>query len=129
MLATPQNFPPPEFPPTPTLSELQRIFATEFAYLILYIKSCGYECRIDDVFRDPRLHGELGEKKGYGHRNSCHKIHLAGDLSLFLEGKYLDKTSDHTRFGEWWEARSPYHAWGGRFDDGNHYSFTHNGYK
>lgn len=111
-----------------SLGALQELFAVEFAYLILYINSVpGYATRLGDLFRDPRVHGEVGIAKGYSHPRSAHKKKLAGDINLFLNGKFLSATRDHQIFGEWWEARSPYHRWGGRFNDGNHYSFIHEG--
>lgn len=117
-------------PETPrSLSSLQREFAREVSLLISYIYSKGYECTLGDAYRDPRLHGEIGIKKGYGHRNSCHKIRLAIDLNLFRDGQYLSLTSDHQIFGTWWKSRSSYHAWGGDFEDGNHYSFEYQGMK
>ena len=117
-------------PETPrSLSSLQREFAREISLLITHIYSCGYEVTFGDAYRDPRLHGEPGVKLGYGHSKSCHKLRLAVDLNLFRDGQYLSLSSDHKKFGEWWKARSPYHAWGGDFDDGNHYSFTYQGMK
>jgi len=110
-----------------TLGQLQRQFTTEVAALIAYINSCGYEVTFGDAFRDPRLHGSIGQAKGYGHPRSCHKLRLAIDLNLFKDGVYLTTTEDHRKFGEWWKARSPYHVWGGDFEDGNHYSFTYQG--
>jgi hypothetical protein len=35
----------------------------------------------------------------------------------------LRQTSDHQRLGEWWEKQHPLARWGGRWGDGNHYSF------
>lgn len=89
----------------------------------------GYEVTLGDAYRDPRLHGSHGEKKGYGHRKSCHKLRLAIDLNLFLDGEYLTETEDHEKLGEWWESLHPLCRWGGRFSnpDGNHYSLEHNG--
>ena len=123
----PAIYPPPQFSPNPTLLQMQQIFAQEVALLISYIGEAGYDVTVGDFFRDPRLHGEVGEKKGYGHPKSCHKVRLAADLNLFKDGKFLGTSKDHRFFGEWWKARSKYHRWGGDFDDGNHYSFEWNG--
>lgn len=112
-----------------TLGQMQRHFALEIAYLYLYIYSQGYEATKGDAFRDPKLHGEMGVKKGYGHPKSNHKIRLAEDINLFKDGKWLQNTADHAIFGEWWKARSPHHVWGGDFNDGNHYSFAWQGTK
>jgi hypothetical protein len=56
-----------------------------------------------------------------------HKNRLAVDLNLFKDGLYLDQTEDHRPIGEYWEALHPENVWGGRFQDGNHYSRRHNG--
>lgn len=85
----------------------------------------GFEATLGDGFRDARLHGAMGEKKGYGHAKSAHKIRLAIDLNLFKNGEYMDATEDHAELGAWWEAQGG--SWGGRFGDGNHYSLEHEG--
>lgn len=112
---------------TMTLGQKQRQFTRMIGLLIEYAYQQGYELTMGDAFRDPRLHGEIGVKKGYGHPKSAHKQRLALDLNLFKDGKYLDKTEDHHFLGEYWESMGG--AWGGRFEDGNHYSLEHNGVK
>jgi hypothetical protein len=97
--------------------------------LILKAYELGYEIALGDAFRSPKVFGEIGESKGYGHPKSCHKICLAIDLNLFKDGKYLTETEDHRVLGEWWEKQHELCRWGGRFNDGNHYSFEHNGSK
>jgi hypothetical protein len=114
---------------TESLSQKQRQFAKLLPRLIDYIHACGYECTLGDAYRDPRVHGELGTKLGYGHPKSGHKQRLAIDLNLFKDGVFLESTEAHRPFGEWWEAQDPDARWGGRFADGNHYSFEHNGVK
>jgi len=112
-----------------TLSEKQRLFASLVPRLIDKAIALGYEVTLGDAYRDPRTYGKVGEKKGYGAAYSCHKQRLAIDLNLFKKGVFLEKTSDHTSLGEWWEKQHPDACWGGRFEDGNHYSFTHEGMK
>lgn len=89
----------------------------------------GYEVSLGDAYRDPRVHGALGVRKSYSHPNSAHKVRLAIDLNLFRNGEFLEQSEDHRPLGEWWEQQHPLARWGGRFDDGNHYSFEHNGVK
>lgn len=108
-----------------TLGEKQRLFTLMVAQLIQWAYEHGYEMTVGDAYRDPRLHGAVGEKKGYGHPKSAHKQRLAIDLNLFRNGKYLDKTEDHVPIGEQWEKMGG--SWGGRFNDGNHYSLEHDG--
>jgi hypothetical protein len=97
------------------------------ASLIEWAYENGYELTFGDAYRDPRVFGTVGEAKGYGRPSSLHKQRLAVDLNLFLNGKYLTKTSDHEPLGLFWESIGG--SWGGRFNDGNHYSLEHGGLK
>jgi hypothetical protein len=110
-----------------TLSQKQRLFSKMIAELILWAYDKGYEITLGDAYRDPRLHGALGEKVGYGSRNSCHKLRLAMDLNLFVDGKYVTDGEAHKPLGEKWESMGG--SWGGRFQDANHYSLEHDGFK
>lgn len=109
------------------LGNKQRKFTLMVAQLIQWAYSNGYELTFGDAYRDPRLHGEVGKKIGYSSANSLHKERLAVDFNLFKDGKYLTSTADHKPLGEYWESIGG--AWGGRFNDGNHYSLEHNGRK
>lgn len=110
-----------------SLRKKQSKFARMVADLILKAYELGYEITLGDAYRDPKLHGDVGVKKGYGHAKSCHKIRLAIDLNLFKDGEYLEGSDAHRPLGEWWEAQGG--TWGGRFNDGNHYSLEHEGMK
>lgn len=104
--------------------EEQSNFARAVARLIDKAFEMGYEVTLGDAFRDPRLHGEFGTKSGYGAASSFHKMRLAIDLNLFKDGQFLRSTEDHRPLGEWWMAEFPGKAcWGGKFNDGNHYSW------
>lgn len=111
------------------LLELQFEFARLMPKLLSKVFLLGFECTLGDAFRDPRVHGALGVKLGYGHRNSAHKNKLAIDINLFKDGKFLGDTEAHRTLGEWWEKQHPLARWGGRFADGNHYSFEYQGMK
>ena len=110
-----------------TLGQKQRRFTRMVAKLIDKAHELGYEVSLGDAYRDSRVFGNFGEKKGYGAARSCHKLRLAIDLNLFKHGEYLTKSSDHRLLGEWWESQRG--TWGGRFQDGNHYSLAHEGAK
>ncbi|MGL5485629.1 MAG: M15 family metallopeptidase [Shewanella sp.] len=110
-----------------TLGQKQRRFTRMLAELINFAYANGYELTVGDAYRDPRLHGDMGVKKGYGHASSNHKQRLAIDFNLFKDGKFLTSTEDHRPIGEFWESIGG--SWGGRFNDGNHYSIEHNGVK
>lgn len=110
-----------------SLGAKQRRFTLMIAELIQKAYEMGYELTLGDAFRDPRVHGAVGEKESYSSSNSLHKSRLALDLNLFKDGVYLTSTEDHEPLGLIWEAMGG--AWGGRFKDGNHYSLEHNGRK
>jgi len=110
-----------------TVGQKQRRFAKMVPRLIDKAHGLGFEVTLGDAFRDPRVHGAMGEKKGYSAANSCHKLKLAIDLNLFKNGVYLSGSEDHRSLGEWWEKQGG--VWGGRFNDGNHYSLEHQGFK
>ena len=112
-----------------SLGDKQRLFAKMVPALINQAHLFGFEVTLGDAYRDARLHGDVGVKKGYGHSRSGHKMRLAIDLNLFRDGAYLTQTDDHKELGEWWESLHPLCRWGGRFKDGNHYSIEHNGVK
>lgn len=105
------------------LSDKQARFALEVAELIRKANELGYKVTFGETWRSP----EEAKRKGFA--NSNHTRRLAVDLNLFKDGKYLAETENHRELGEWWEARGADHAWGGRFRDGNHYSFEHEGVK
>lgn len=117
------------------LGDKQRLFVEQIARLVLWAYEQGYALTYGDAYRDPRLHGQIGEKKGYGHAKSCHKYRLAVDFNLFKkvngEWLYLTSTEDHRPLGRKWESMHPLNRWGGRFPnpDGNHYSMEHEGSK
>lgn len=96
--------------------------------LLIEIERRGYEVTLGDAYRDPRLHGEIGEKKGYGAAKSCHKSRLAIDLNLFKHGKLLEGAAADAGHGElhnWWMLNC-----GGAAmipGDSNHYSFSWDG--
>lgn len=108
-----------------SLREKQSKFARMVARLIDKAHELGYEVTLGDAYRDPRLHGGIGVKLGYGHSKSCHKLRLAIDLNLFKDGEFLQSSDAHKPLGEWWESQGG--TWGGRFNDGNHYALEHEG--
>jgi hypothetical protein len=90
----------------------------EFAY------ANGFGVTLGDAYRDSRC--------PYGHRKSLHRSRLAIDLNLFKQSPsghwdYFALTADHTPLGEYWESLDSRCRWGGRFNDGNHYSMAWEG--
>ncbi|MTC70022.1 MULTISPECIES: M15 family metallopeptidase [Providencia] len=109
-----------------TLGEKQRKFTRMLADLIIFAYDKGYAISLGEAERTPEC-AALNAKKGTGIKNSLHTMRLAVDLNLFKDGVYLSKTTDHQLLGEYWESIGG--TWGGRFNDGNHYSLEHNGVK
>ena len=99
------------------LRNKQAKFAQMVALLILRADQLGYQVTLGDAYRGPHV--------AYGHKNSLHKKRLAIDLNLFKKNVYLTKTKDYEPLGIFWESIGG--SWGGRFDDGNHFSLTHEG--
>lgn len=101
-----------------SLGKKQERFSMMFAGLMIKAFYEGFDIRLGETYDDD----------GNGHiKNSTHYKKLAGDVNLFENGEFLQKTSDHQKLGEWWEQFGG--SWGGRFNDGNHYSISDGGVK
>lgn len=113
------------------LSEKQREFTKCLMSLLSYAHDKGYELTLGDAYRDPRVHGDFGEKKSYSAGHSVHKLRLAIDLNLFVDGKYISDGGHpaYENLGQYWESLHDSARWGGRFKDANHFSFEHWGCK
>jgi len=97
-----------------SLREKQSEFAKMVGVLLVFADAMGYEITFGDAWA-------RGGHKEY----SLHYDRLAIDLNLFKDGKYLALTEDHLIIGEFWESMGG--SWGGRYDDGNHYSLEYEG--
>lgn len=102
-----------------TLRQKQSKFTSMVARLILHAETLGYEVTFGEAYRMPDA--------THGHPKSLHKSRLAIDLNLFKNGRYLRSTKAHEPLGLYWESIGG--SWGGRFEDGNHYSLEHQGRK
>ena len=113
------------------LGDKQRLFTKCISDLINYTYAMGHELTFGDAYRDQRVHGEFGKKGSYSASKSVHKLRLAVDLNLFVNGEYITD-GDHPVYkeiGELWEGMNENARWGGRFNDANHFSFEHWGVK
>ena len=108
-----------------TLGDRQRLFHKLQTELMAwcYATHPEWEFTDGDAYRDPRVHGEYGEKKSYSSSLSMHKQRLARDYNLFINGEYQTTTEAWREIGEHWEGMHELCSWGGRFGDGNHLSF------
>ena len=115
-----------------TLGQKQELFAFLLPRLLDFIYERGYQARLGDLFRDPRVHGYFGHSSriSYSGPRSVHKLKIAVDINLFKNGEFLRNTEDHREIGEYWKTLHPLCRWGGDFQrpDGNHYSLFHDGY-
>jgi len=93
-----------------TLRQKQSKFASMIALLIQFAYEQGYEITFGDAW------ASSGHKKG-----SFHYKRLAFDLNLFRNGRWLSSTQSHEPLGIFWESIGG--TWGGRWQDGNHYSY------
>ncbi|MGZ8907303.1 MAG: hypothetical protein ACXW1Z_19825 [Methylobacter sp.] len=109
-----------------SLVQKQYEFTRAIAQLILWCHEQGYVITFGDAYRDPRLHGAIGQKRGYGAANSCHKLRLAVDLNLILPGGSLAQPEDYGPLHDYWDTL------GGseRIEsDMNHFSYSQNGWR
>lgn len=100
-----------------SLSDKQAHFTSMIARLILHAEQLGYQLTFGDAYRSSNV--------TYGHKDSLHRKRLAVDFNLFIDGQYMTKTDDYLKIGEYWESIGG--SWGGRFNDGNHFSLKHEG--
>lgn len=105
-----------------TLRQKQSLFVRLLAKLIVFAEQEGYELTLGHAYDPP-------ESNSGRSPNSLHRLRLAIDLNLFKNNQFLTATEDHRTLGEYWERLHPLCRWGGRFNDGNHYSVEHNGVK
>jgi hypothetical protein len=107
------------------LLSLQQDFALKVARLILIGSEIGLPVTFGDAYRDPRLHGVMGTKIGYGAANSCHKLRLAVDLNIIKNGK-IASDCDYEKLHDEWDKL------GGAErikNDLNHFSFRYGDFR
>ena len=112
-----------------TLGEARCKFSVCIAWLLLEMNNTpGYRAAMAEgmdrrTTKDPTSDHLAG---------GTHDIGLGQDIDLYRlspEGEWVwcTETSDHEQFGTWWEDLGVRNElplrWGGRFGDGNHYSF------
>lgn len=114
-----------------TLGQKQRLFTRLIADLYFFIYAKGWEATLGDSYRDPKVHGEYGEKESYSAKLSLHKLRLAQDINLFVDGEYITDGNHpaYQELGAMWVSRNPLCEWGGSDGrgDANHFSLSHDG--
>ena len=108
-------------------SSLQQHFALTLAQFIVRINALGWKVTFGEAYRPPEL-AQLYAQQGRGIANSLHTVRLAMDLNVFdKDNNYISDTKDLETVGAIWEAQDSLATWGGRFGDGNHFSFGFEG--
>lgn len=114
-----------------TLSAKQQKFTLLVAKLIAWTyNNPHYRLTFGEAYRTPEQ-AVLNAQTGKGIANSLHRIRLAVDLNLFIDGKYQTDSSAYKPLGYFWKSLDPDCCWGGDFKskDGNHFSYQHEGVK
>lgn len=116
-----------------SLSQLQQQFTVAVSQLIQFAHEQGIGLTFGDAYRDPRLHGQWGQKESYSAAHSVHKMRLAVDFNVFVDGEYISDGSHpaYEKLGKKWKSLHPLARWGGDFKskDAGHFSFEYSGYK
>ena len=109
------------------LTDKQARFASMFGQLLHFVDTLpDHRVRVSWGYRSPAANKLIG-----GHPRSTHISRLAEDVILDkrINGKWVwqKSTAAYKPLGEFWESIGG--TWGGRFDDGGHFSLEHNGVK
>ena len=106
--------------------EKQAKFVRMISDIIKKSYDLGYQMTFAEAYRPPEV-AALYAKEGRGIKNSLHCQRLAVDFNVFKDGKLLTDGKDFEDLGKYWESLGG--TWGGRFNDGNHFSLEHMGVK
>lgn len=112
-----------------TLGDMQELFASCLATLILRLNEMRYGVRMGECYRTAEQ-ASLYAARGIGIKNSVHCERLAADLILSQHGEVLTQWGDYAIAGSIWKSLSPSARWGGDFErlrDGQHFSFEYQG--
>jgi hypothetical protein len=135
-----------------TLGEKQRRLPIMLASLWQWAYEKGYEISLGEAYRTDEqaeihalgdvnrgrladllstlpqfeaLAAKIRNNTGDGSRTSLHCDRLAIDINLFINGELQKQTEAYRPLGEEWERLGG--TWGGRFNDGGHFSIAHEG--
>jgi len=102
-------------------SDEQWEFLKDYAKLIQWAERHGYKLTAGELYRtmyQQRYYVAKGLSWTY---NSKHLKRKAGDLNLFIDGKYITSKEAYRPLGEYWESLDSKNRWGGRFNDAPHF--------
>lgn len=112
-----------------TLGQKQELFARLYGQLLCWIDEQGWAARLGEVLRT-KEQAEIYAAQGKGIKNSVHRLKLAGDLFLSVDGKVVWDGPEYKACGEYWKSLHESCRWGGDFRprrDVYHFSLIHNG--
>ena len=92
--------------------------------LIKHAYDIGYELSEGRGWESPEANKANGGKE-----HSNHLIKLAHDWNVFKKGVWLMDGKQFKDLGTYWKTLALDACWGGDWDDGNHFSIEHEGYK
>ena len=92
--------------------------------LLQWIHANGFECTLGEAHRTAEQ-AAIYAADGRGINESLHRERLAIDLNIFKDGRWITSSDELKPVGLYWESIGG--AWGGRFGDGNHFSFPIDG--
>lgn len=93
----------------------QEAFLLDFCKLIVYITQQGFTVTAGELLRPiemQTIYVKTGRSKTM---DSDHIKKLAGDLNIFLNGKYVTSKEVLKPIGEYWESLNKQNRWGGNF--------------
>ena len=111
-----------------TLNEKQAEFALHIAKLIVWAHGHGVPVMGAEWMRT-KEQAEIYAAQGKGIKKSNHRLKLALDLFVVVNGKVSWDMALYQKLGDKWKTMHPLARWGGDFKgrDGVHFSFEHNG--
>lgn len=112
-----------------TLGSKRREFSMMISQLVLWCFDNGYEVQYEEIKRS-QSQATANAASGAGIVHSLHIFGLAGDLSIFKDGRLLESVEDYRPIGAQWKSMHPENAWGGDFTtrpDADHFSRSHEG--
>lgn len=94
----------------------QAAFLLDFCKLVFWATGKGYVLTSGELERPLAMqviYVKTGRSKTLSSR---HLVRMAGDLNVYLNGKYLATIEELEPLGRYWESLSPKNRWGGNFD-------------
>ena len=111
-----------------SLGKKQERFSRAYWQLLGYAHSRGYGVRQGEGLRT-KEQSEWYSQRGLGIVNSVHRLKLAHDIYLSVDGELLWDGFPYRDCGEFWCSLGDDHRWGGNMlrRDVYHFSFLHKG--